>query len=143
VKTVPLVLIACAAACLPAGAQAATLKGSVPHKLRVKITTTADGSAKRLFFSWNARCGSQGTRFHAFTAIRPERPTPTFHSHGRYKVKAGHGLRGNVRGRARGKRRSLELWTGHFSASVVLKRHGRTVDRCRLPEVSWRATPAS
>jgi hypothetical protein len=136
VAAVAVVMVAAAA--LPP-ATAGTLTGRSGKSLRVRVHTAADGTIERLVASWRARCRRPSFSFIDRTEIRPQ-PGDAFRARGAYTLRDAGGIRARVVVRASGRRASIYRWDGSFAASAVVRRHGRVVDRCRLPLTRWRAT---
>jgi hypothetical protein len=58
----------------------------------------------------------------------------------RYTLPTDNGEQVSVRVRSTGRRLSRYRWRGTFSSSIVIRRDGRVVDRCRMGARRWSAS---
>jgi hypothetical protein len=129
---------------------AETFKGGTSQMRTVLVQTGADGVPTLVRVSWVARCGHGAYR--ETTSFRPPfdevdadhvRDAGTYHSHPgggiigvmAVKLSATHHLDPRLP--------DAESWTGTVSATVVVRKHARTIDRCHTTRaVGWTATLA-
>ena len=142
-----------AAAVVPATASAdKTFRGKTQQNRTVSLTTGDDNVLKRLRINWiTRRCAQSGSRFQHITAFRPPFDSATagaFNDAGSFRVADDGGIRSRVTIYLAGRRTvdpanpAAESWSGTLRASVVVRRNGRVIDRCRLRQVTWNAAPA-
>ena len=143
-----------AALLLPADALASkTFRGKTQQGRGVSVLVGNDGLVDRVRINWRTRrCALGGSRFQDATQfVGPFEPTTVdrFGDAGSYTVRDRGGIRSRVRITLAGRRivdpanPAAERWEGTLRASVTVRRKGRTIDRCALRSIGWRATPAS
>ncbi len=143
----------CAALALPADALAAkTFRGKTQQNRAVSVVVGDDELVERVRITWRTRrCQLGGSRFQDATQFNgPFDPSTAdaFGDAGAYTVRDRGGIRSRVRIRLTGQRifdaadPPAERWEGTVRASVVVRRRGKVIDRCRLRSTGWRATLA-
>ena len=142
------VIVAALAAPADAFAEKA-FRGKTEQDRTITLTIGDDGLLETLRVNWiTRRCDRSGARFQSFTGFRApfDRATPDlFEDAGAYTVRDSGGIRSRVRIVIAGRRTydpadpAAERWKGTLRASVVVRRSGRIIDRCRLREIEWRA----
>lgn len=134
----------------PAAAGAATFKGRTSQNRAVTVQTAPDGLITLVRLAWRAGCARKGARFTERTDFGPplaESTLDTVRDAGRYTLRRKGGWRFRVTASMTGQRTlrdaadaTTEQWTGTLSASVVVRRNGRVVDRCKVRSKTWTAT---
>jgi len=142
------VLIALALAPSQAAAQTADklFRGTTGQSKRVAVRVGAAQKVTRVTVAWIAPCRRGGT-FENDTVVSPRARRSTvdvFEASGSYPVRQKGGYRMRVRMVIRGLRdvssAGVERWTGTVRATVVIRRRGRVIERCRLRSTAWSAT---
>lgn len=134
-------------AALPSTAAAEKIfRGKTQQDRRVTLRVGDDDLLDRLRINWyTARCRQSGARFRHFTSTRrpyDESNIDAFRDVFSFTVRDDGGIRSRVRLVLTGTRvtdQAAEAWNGTLSASVVVRRRGRVIDRCRLRQIGWRA----
>ena len=145
--------VVCGALLLPADALASkTFRGKTQQSRGVSVLVGDDGRVDRVRINWRTRrCALGGSRFQDATQfVGPFEPSTAdrFGDAGSYTVRDRGGIRSRVRITLTGTRivdpaTAAERWEGTLRANVTVRRKGRTIDRCVLRSIGWRATPAS
>ena len=138
------------AAALVAPSQAAADKsfsGKTAQNRSVSLTTGDDNVLKTFRLNWlTRRCAKSGSRFQHITSFRPpfDSATPdAFSDAGRFTVADRGRIRSRVSIAITGQHvfdpaaPQAEKWTGTVKATVVVRRRGRVIDRCRLRSTTW------
>ena len=139
-------------AALAAPSQASADKkfaGKSAQNRSVSLTTGDDNVLKTLRINWlTRRCAQSGSRFQHITSFRPpfDAATPdAFNDEGTFTVRDRGRIRSRVKITLTGQHvfdpavPEAEKWTGTLKASVVVRRRGRVIDRCRLRTTNWEA----
>jgi hypothetical protein len=124
-------------------------KGKSAQNRSVTLTTGDDNVLKTLRINWiTRRCALSGSRFQHITAFRPpfDLATPDeFRDAGSFTVADRGRIRSRVSISLTGRHAfdpanpAAENWFGTLKASVVVRRRGKVIDRCRLRSVNWSA----
>ena len=141
-------MTAAAALVAPGTASAAkTFSGETAQGRAVTLTVADDNLLDRFRINWiTRRCRQSGSRFQHFTRFRRpyDESTPdAFRDVGSFTVRDSRRIRSRVRVVLTGERTfdpanpAAEAWNGTFQASVVVRRRGRVIDRCRLRSITW------
>jgi hypothetical protein len=124
-------------------ASAETYAGTFEGGRHVSLTTNEKDEVREIVFHrWRASCSggvhlTEGTRFSPVTRLSPRK----FVTKGRYVVHQRDGDYDiTIRDGARGTRVSRSRWSGTFRASGVVRKDGKTIDRCTLAPTHWRAS---
>jgi hypothetical protein len=140
-RLLPVPILVAALLALGPAASADTFRGTTSQGRKITFSLKSGAESGLLRVSWRARCDGNGTSFRTVSVGRPKLDTPTrFDSTGKYVAKQDGGVRSTVRIAATGRRESKPRWTGTFAATVVVRKSGKTVDRCRLGRVAWSVT---
>lgn len=151
-RTPVLLTTAVLAAALIAPSQAAADKsfaGKTVQNRSVSLTTGDDNVLKTFRVNWiTRRCALSGSRFQHITAFRPpfDSATPdAFTDAGSFTVRDRGRIRSRVKMTITGQHSfdpavpEAEKWFGTLKASVVVRRRGKVIDRCRLKSTNWEA----
>ncbi|HEX2087929.1 MAG TPA: hypothetical protein VHF89_19740 [Solirubrobacteraceae bacterium] len=139
------------AAVAPATASAVkNFEGNTQQNRTITMSVGDDNLLDRLRINWiTRRCALSGSRFQHITAFRrpyDESNIDAFRDVGSFTVADRGRIRSRVRVVLIGQRTfdpanpAAEEWNGTFQASVVVRRRGRVIDRCRLRQIAWNAT---
>jgi hypothetical protein len=134
---------------VPADALAAkTFRGKTQQGRGASLTVGDDGAVQRVGLVWKAiRCRDRRSTYSTNTEFRPpfDSATPdAFTDAGPYSERDRGGIRSRITVTVNGQRQldpsnpAAETWTGTLRATVVVRRRGRVIDRCRLPSIGWR-----
>ena len=137
-------------AAVPATAAAdKTFTGKTAQNRSVSVTTGDDNVLKSFRVNWLTRkCAKSGSRFQHITPFRPpfDAATPDeFQDAGSFTVVDKGRIRSRVRISVTGRHAfdpanpAAENWFGTLKASVVVRRRGKVIDRCRLRQINWSA----
>jgi hypothetical protein len=144
---------AVAVAALAAPSEAAAVKdftGQTQQHRVVDLRIGDDNLLHTARINWITRnCSQSGSRFQNMTRFRKpyDESTPESFRHvGTETVTDDEGrIRSRVRVTFTGRHfldpanPAAEKWVGTISASVVVRRRGRVIDRCRLRSTTWKA----
>ena len=132
-----------------ASAEASQLfTGTTGQSRTARIEIGDNGRPAKVTISWKATC-RRGTLWDV-SSVRPPKRTTTpdvVALAGRYRIRAKKGVSATVTLRLRGLRGAdpvderAAIWAGEFTVSVVVRRRGRVIDRCRVPQTVWSAKP--
>jgi tRNA/tmRNA/rRNA uracil-C5-methylase (TrmA/RlmC/RlmD family) len=141
-----------AVAGLIAPAQAAAIKkftGKTQQNRTINLTIGDDGTLESGNINWiTRRCAQSGSRFQNITRFTGpyDQDTPeAFSDSGAYTVRDRGRIRSRVSVTLSGQHffdpanPAAEKWVGTFKATVVVRRRGRVIDRCRLRSTTWEA----
>ena len=130
----------CVAVMTPAAAEAVTYRGTTGQGSNAGVVVDSQGITQRVTIAWTARCGQFGVRWKDATTVPgPFRSQSSLREAGRYRVRSGR-FTGSIAVRLRATKVSAFRWKGTFKASVVVRRRGKVIDRCRMGTTRWRAT---
>lgn len=126
-----------------------SFRGKTAQDRSVSLTTGDDNVLKTFRINWiTRRCAQSGSRFQHITPFRPPFDTATpdeFRDAGSFRVRDRGGIRSRVRITLTGRHAfepanpAAENWFGTVKATIVVRRRGRVIDRCRLPTTNWSA----
>ena len=139
-----------AALAAPAPALATkTFSGKTQQDRGASVTVGDDGVVQRVSVGWRSRRCQRGNFLQDKTDFRPpfDSATPeAFSDEGTYTLRQRGGYRIRVTITLTGKHLldpanpAGEAWQGTIRASTVVRRNGRTIDRCPLRSIGWTAT---
>jgi hypothetical protein len=151
-RTPVLLTTAAVAAALVAPGEAAAVKrfvGQTEQGRTINLTIGDDNLLLTARVNWiTRRCAQSGARFQHITGFRRpfDEATPDFfRDAGPFTVRDRGGIRSRVRIVLAGRRTfdpadpAAESWSGVLRATVVVRRRGRVIDRCRLRPIDWTA----
>ena len=140
-RTTLVALVAGAALAFPGAADAARFSGKTSQNGGVIIRTGASGAITKLTIGWRARCGPKYV-YTSDTVFRGpfDASTPNgFKDVGTY-TSPSRVTTGRVTINVGALRASPTEWKGRLSVRVVVRRHGKVIDHCRVRNISWNAT---
>jgi len=127
----------------PAGPQ--TFRGETVQNRAVSVRTDAAGIPNRYRLEWVGTCRRDGFRYSTRTlaagafdtaTVDRLRDTARFRERSRGRIVATIDTTTSA---ARQPAESGDRWTGTFRATIVVRRRGRTIDRCRTRTLRWSA----
>ncbi|MDQ4124375.1 MAG: hypothetical protein M3134_02080 [Actinomycetota bacterium] len=150
IRTAVLLAVLGTALAVPSTALAdKSFSGKTKQNRSVSLTTGDDNVLKTFRINWiTRRCAQSGSRFQHITAFRPpfDLATPDeFRDAGAFTVRDDGGIRSRVSITITGRHAfdpanpAAENWFGTVKASIVVRRRGRVIDRCRLRSTNWSA----
>ena len=120
-----------------------TFRGETSQHRSASVLVAPDGTVARIRVRYSAKCRQPGYRFPntlevvpPFTSATPEAVTEEITLH--EKLAGGGHTTQTVGVTAR--KVSPTLWRGTFRTQVILVRHGKWLDTCRLKGVTWKAS---
>lgn len=125
----------------PAASDAALFRGKTSQRLAAGLRTAQGETVKALRIAWRAPCRKPGIRYLGTTTFATplDRSEPgSAQDGGRYRERTG-GEVGIISVGMQARRVTPHRWSGTFSSSVVVRRRGRVIDRCRTKRVRWTA----
>jgi hypothetical protein len=121
---------------------AQTFRGETSQHRSASVLVAPDGTVARIRVRYSAACRQRGYRFPntmevvpPFTAATPTDVTERLTVH--EKLAGGGRTTQTVAITAR--RVSSTLWRGTFRTQVILVKHDKWLDTCRLKGVTWKA----
>jgi hypothetical protein len=140
--------LACAVAALTATTAAADKRfsGETQQDRRIWLTVGDDGVLRTLAVYWRTRrCRFGGAFMQDRTVFRPpfDAASPdAFSDAGTYTRRQRGGVRIRITIAVRGRCVATpgEAWQGTVQANAIVRRRGRTIDRCGLRSIGWTAT---
>ena len=149
VLMIPAVLATVAVAPAPASA-AKTFTGKTQQNRPITVRVGDDGIVDNVRVSWRTRRCRSGEFLQDRTDFRPPFDTATvdaFDDVGTYRLRQRGGYRIRITITLTGKRivdpasPAAEKWQGTVRSTAVVRRNGRTIDRCSLRSIGWTANP--
>ena len=138
-------------AAVPATASAEkTFTGKTQQDRPITVRVGDDGVVNNVRVSWRTRRCRSGEFLQDRTDFRPPFDTGTvdaFDDVGTYSLRQRGGYRIRITITLTGKRivdpanPAAEQWQGTVRSTAVVRRNGRTIDRCSLRSIGWTATP--
>ena len=123
-------------------AEAGTFRGRSTQERRVLLETNAERRPIEFDIRWAAPCSDRKV-FEGATKFTPPydfRTRTRLRDEGSYTVRLRNGERLRIHAWVRGRRVAPRRWRGRFGGSVVVRRDGRVVGRCKSGIVGWRAS---
>ena len=127
----------------PATADAAVYRGETDQDRPVKLRANERG-VKRVVMRWRAGC-DRGYYYRARTRFGPpfdRRTARRLVDTGSYTAPEPNGVRSKVTTHLTARRTSARRWTGTFRATVVVRRRGEFLTRCRTQGIRFTAVRA-
>ena len=127
---------------LAPAAEAAELRGKTSQGRDVRLQTDKRGRPVEGGIKWLARC-QKVARYPEDTGFRRPfdlRSRTELRDEGNYTFLTKDGYRMRAHTWIRGRRTGPRRWEGRFGLSLVVRRNGRTVDRCKTGVISWRVS---
>ncbi len=149
--TISAALAAVAVAPSPASA-AKSFAGKTQQDRPVTVRVGDDGIVSLVRITWRTRRCRSGEFLQDRTDFRAPFDSATvdaFADRGAYSLRQRGGYRIRVTIDLTGKRivdpanPAAERWQGTLRSTAVVRRNGRTVDRCSLRSIGWTATPTA
>jgi hypothetical protein len=137
-------LLLCAAGLLVGApvADAAKFKGRTAQGRAAELRTNDEGLPARGKIVWRATC-SDGNDYSDDTGFKPPfdfRSRARLRDKGDYSFKTRDGYRMRAHAWIRGRRVEAGKWRGRFGLSLVVRRNGRFVARCKTGIIGWRVS---
>lgn len=123
---------------VPAQAAGATYTGNTTQGLPFTLKTRANGRPRQVTFAWSASCRSGVVRTVTRGTPGSRTTYKKFTSHGSYVIRQGD-IRLRISGIAGGTRVSAREWRGSFRLTIVVRKDGRFVEKCKLGNTRWQA----
>jgi hypothetical protein len=111
---------------------------------RIQVETNADGHVQRVFIQWRAKCKVKG-QFWTSTTKVANGPNGLAQSGDQFSRKktytgdAGGGVKGRITYTLKGHFEDNDNAAGTWTAKVIVKRKGKKIDTCKLPQITWTA----
>jgi hypothetical protein len=125
-------------------ADATTYRGKTKQGRHASIVTAADGTPTRALIGWQAPCRREGFVYRNKTLWLPPFVSAApgqLQDGGVLHRRLRNGLRARSTLSITGSLRADGNWRGVFRVKVMITRHGRWVDTCRLKRDRWVAHP--
>jgi hypothetical protein len=138
----PFLLAVCLLVVAAPVADAATLRGRTSQDRAVYLRTDDKGRPTEGGIRWRSRCGD-GSRYAESTGFRRPfdfRSRTRLRDEGDYSYRTRDGYRIRAHAWIRGRRTGPRAWSGRFGLSLVVRRDGRFVARCKTGIVTWRVS---
>jgi hypothetical protein len=115
----------------------------------VTLDTDANSHVSRLTLGWRAKCKKKGKFWTANTVVNggPSGIPQTgdvFHESGSYTGNTGDpSIKGKVSISFQGQFVDTDHANGTWNAKVVVKKNGKTIDKCKSPTIKWKVARSS
>jgi hypothetical protein len=119
-----------------------TFRGETSQHRSASVLVAPDGTVARIRIRYSAKCRQRGYRFPntlevvpPFTSAASDAVTEEITLH----EKLAGGGRTTQTAAITARKVSPSMWRGTFRTQVILVRHDRWLDTCRLKGVTWKA----
>ena len=113
----------------------------------VEVDTDAAGHVSPVYIQWQAKCKAKGKFWTSTTKIANKNGIPqqgdVFKLTHSYTANAGGGIKGRITFKLAGQFTDNDNANGTWSAKVIVKRHGKKIDSCKTPRITWTAARAA
>ena len=114
----------------------------------VQVDTDSNGHVSQVIIQWRAKCKVKGQFWSSTKRIRRgtqglPQSGDVFSRTQTYTADAGGGIKGRIKYTLSGSFTDDDNVNGTFKARVVVRRNGRKIDTCKLPQITWSATRAT
>jgi hypothetical protein len=132
----------------PSGTFTGTTNQPTAKYHKTKVKTNASGRVSLVIVGWRAPCKKKGVFWDTETRITGgttglSQSGDVFHEAGSYTGHASGGVTGEITISMKGKFSDKNHVFGTWSAKVVVKKKGKTIDRCKKTGIKWKATRAA
>jgi hypothetical protein len=119
------------------------------HDHGVTLDTDANGHVSRITLGWQAKCKQKGKFWTANTVVNGgatgiPQTGDVFHELGSYTGNTGDpSIKGKVSISLKGQFSDADHAAGTWNAKVIVKKKGKTIDKCKSPTIKWKVARSS